>query len=166
MYSLKSKNSQSGSSFEGGNAKPYSNAKVMNPYAQEKEDCHAREVTKRVVASGEEFLFMGDEMKTKDDVKYALSYIDGSMNRQLNAIASHAGNDKIERVDVKVYETEFEDDAKAIYIKNIIKLMQYKKISFSPNLRINFTFIKLNDTEEMDGEGKLEMDFKYMSCKD
>jgi hypothetical protein len=159
---------------QGANASAYSKVKSENPYEDTREDCAQTLKSGRVVMSGEQYLTMADKM-TIDDAQYVINNISGyhgSLNTQINSIFGgrprivQEYGERITKVKVNVHDAEFEEDMKHIYIHNIITLMQAKGMKFDKNLKIKFNLVKVDDDDEIDSDGRLEMDFEYYTCKD
>ncbi len=150
----------------------YSETPVTNPYQEKKEELPVFEIFEdEFKGDGEDFNTLSDEMSI-DEVNRLATRGESLFSRNFDTFSKRIGikgdngSGEVTHIEVTVTETEEWDDLKKQYLKdNLVKLLQKKKIKFSPKLQIKIRFKIIDGGTEMDQAGKPKLKIKYQKPK-
>lgn len=150
----------------------YSESSVTNPYQEKKEELPVFEIFEdEFIGDGEDFITLSRKMSSDDAtwlVDNEYSRFSDNFDKFYNKIGRKGkeGSGEVTHIEVTVTETEkWDDQQKQDLIDNIVKLLQAKKIKFSPKLQIKIRFKIIEGDSEMDQAGTTKFKIKYQKPK-
>lgn len=120
----------------------------------------------KVKLGGESFLSLSALMSS-EEMDYFLQYrtFDDSMKSKIGSKKDSDGGEVTE-IEAIVYETEkWDGTMESEFKKNVVKMLQKKNIRFSKNLKIKVKYRIVENQEEMDQGGQIEMTIHYRKIK-